>query len=157
MRVGSTSSGGQRGGVEEDTVDLVVKGKKKVNKKGPKDGDKKKKRGEQSGDMSKVKCLACHKFGHYAGQCANKKKKQVAASADVEEFSSKFDREFSLIACLSTFSVSSRVWYIDSGAFAHMFGLRECFFELSEKGVNVDVELGDGRVVRVVGRGTVLF
>ena len=35
-------------------------------------------------DMSKVKCFACHKFAHYAGQCPNKKKKQVAASADME-------------------------------------------------------------------------
>lgn len=76
---------------------------------------------------------------------------------DVEEFLSKFDREFSLIACLSTCLVSSKVWYIDNGASAHMFGGRECFFELSEKGVNVDVDLGDDRVVRVVGRGTILF
>jgi hypothetical protein len=52
--------------------------------------------------MSKVKCFACHKFGHYAGQCPNKKKKQTTASADVEEFSTKFDKEFSLIVCLSS-------------------------------------------------------
>ena len=51
----------------------------------------------------------------------------------MEEFSSKFDREFSLIACLSTCSVSSRVWYIDSGASTHMTGVRECFSELSKR------------------------
>ena len=107
--------------------------------------------------MSKVKCFACHKFGHYAVQCPNKKKKQVAASDDMEEFASKFDREFLLIVSLPTYSGTSRVWYIDSGALAHMSGVRECFSELNEQGVSVEVELGDDRVVRIVGRGTMSF
>ena len=47
--------------------------------------------------MSKVKCFACQKFGHYVVQCPNKKKKQVVASADMEEFASKFDRDFSFV------------------------------------------------------------
>jgi hypothetical protein len=120
-------------------------------------GDKKNSGGEQQRDMSKVKCFACHKFGHYAIQCPNKKKKKVASSVDMEEFASKFDREFSLVACLSTCSSTSRVWYIDSGASAHMSGVRECFSKLNERGVSMEVELGDDRVVRVVGRGIVSF
>ena len=81
----------------------------------------------------------------------------MAASAYMEEFSSKFDREFSLVTCLATCSVSSSVWYIDSGASAHMSGVRECFTELNEQGVSVEVELGDDRVVRAVGRRTISF
>ena len=127
LRVDSTSSSTQHGGGDTDTVALAAKGKKKFSKKGPKAGDKKKSRGEQQRDMSKVKCFACHKFGHYAGQCPNKKKKQVAASADMEEFSSKFDREFSFVTCLATCSVSSSVWYIDNRASVHMFGVCEFF------------------------------
>lgn len=54
--------------------------------------------------MSKVRCFACHKIGHYAGRCPNKKDKKegVAASVDtqVSEFIAKFE-EFSLFACLS--------------------------------------------------------
>ena len=154
--MGSSSTSSQHGGGEADTVALAAKGKKKVGKKGPKVGDKKNSGGEQQRDMSKVKCFVCHKFGHYAGQCPNKKK-QVVASADVEEFASKFDREFSLIEYLSSCSSTSRVWYIDSGASAHMSGVRECFSKLNERGVSVEVELGDGKVVRAVGRGTVSF
>lgn len=53
--------------------------------------------------------------------------------------------------------MSYRVWYIDIGASTHTTGVRECFSELSERGVRVDVELGDDRVVGTVGRGTIAF
>ena len=50
--------------------------------------------------MSKVKCFACQKMGHYAGQCPNKKKKkqQIAATAEIDEFAVRFERDFSLFA-----------------------------------------------------------
>jgi hypothetical protein len=82
-------------------------------------------KGERKKDMNKVRCFACHKFGHYAGQCPNKKKKQTAASVAVKEFSTKFDKEFSLIVCLSTRTIHSDTWYIDSGASRHMRGVHE--------------------------------
>jgi hypothetical protein len=81
--------------------------------------------------MRKFKCFACHKFGHYAGQCSNKKKKQTTASAEVEEFSTNFDREFSLILCLSSRTTTSDTWYIDSGASRHMTTVREHLTDLT--------------------------
>ena len=75
----------------------------------------------------------------------------------MEEFASKFDWEFSLIACLSSCSSTSKVWYIDSGASTHMSGVQKCFSELTERGVDVEVELEDARVVKAVGRGTIAF
>ena len=119
---------------------LAVAGKKKkVNKKGPKEGDKRKEgREQQQRDMNKVKCFACHKFEHYAGQCLNRKKKQVAASTDVEEFASTFEMEFSLISCLAACS-GSRDWYIDSGASTHMTGIKEVFSKITERGIDVEV------------------
>ena len=71
LRTSSGSSSQQRVG-DDENVALAAKGKKK-SKGGPKGGAKPK--GEQKKDMSKVKCFACHKMGHYAGQCPNRKKK----------------------------------------------------------------------------------
>jgi hypothetical protein len=61
-------------------------------------------------DMRKVKCFACHKFGHYASQYPNKKKggnktqpKVVAsAKAQVDEFAKMFEQEFLLVSHLSS-------------------------------------------------------
>jgi poly(3-hydroxybutyrate) depolymerase len=48
----------------------------------------KKSRGDGKKDMRKVKYFACHKTGHYASQCQNKKKRkketQVATSTSNE-------------------------------------------------------------------------
>ena len=53
---------------------MVAKGKKKKKfKKGSKDGSK---QHDGEKDMSKVKFFACQNFGHYIGQCPNKKKKK---------------------------------------------------------------------------------
>ena len=45
--------------------------------------------------MSKVKCFACQKFGHYVGQCPNKKKKkqQTTTSVEIDEYAARFERE----------------------------------------------------------------
>ena len=55
---------------DEEVVALTAKGKKKNKKGGAKQQDGQKK------DLSTVKCFACQKLGHYAGQCPQKKKKQ---------------------------------------------------------------------------------
>jgi hypothetical protein len=89
--------------------------------------------------MSKVKCFACHKIGHYASQCPNKKKgkkdaqvaasdAQVAASTEVDDFAERFTKEFSLLSCLSSDGciVCEEIeeWFVDSSASHHMTGMR---------------------------------
>ena len=53
-----------------------------------------------------MKCWNCQKMEHYAVVCPEKKKKgknqNMAASAKVEDFMDRFDREFGFIACEST-------------------------------------------------------
>jgi hypothetical protein len=140
-------------GHDEENVALAANIKKKF-KKGPKGGNKPK--GEGNKDMSKVKCFACHKFGHYAGQCPKKKKKQTTASTTVEDFTTKFDKEFSLVVCISTRTTHSDMWYIDSGASHHMTGVHEHLTNLTQIG-DVEVVLGDDRVVKEFSCGTVSF
>jgi hypothetical protein len=74
----------------------------------------------------------------------------------VEEFSTQFDKEFSLVVCLSTRATHSSVWYIDSGASRHITGVREHLADLTQIG-DLEVVLGDDRVVKAVGSGTISF
>jgi hypothetical protein len=74
----------------------------------------------------------------------------------VEEFTHRFEKEYSLLVCLSSRASSTSIWYIDSGASCHMTGVREYFTDLTEIG-NLEVVLGDDSVVKVVGSGTISF
>ena len=51
---------------------------------------------------------------------------------------------------------SSDVWYLDTGASNHMTGNRAAFSELDQS-ITGTVKFGDGSVVDIVGRGTILF
>ena len=74
---------------------LTAKGKKKF-KKGLKKGGAKQQDGQKK-DLGTVKCFACQKMGHYAGQCPQKKQQQqTTTSTEIEDFIARFEREFSL-------------------------------------------------------------
>jgi hypothetical protein len=115
------SKASKQGGSDENLtlVSQTRKGKGKGNNEGATSQPMK--------DLSKVKCFACHKSGHYASQCQEKKKgkgksQQVATSVETQlsEFAAKFESDFSLISRLSTSTVAKNVWYLDSGALHHM-------------------------------------
>jgi hypothetical protein len=150
IREGSQSRDQEKAedGVDEENVALVGKSK----------GKKK--------DMNKVRCFACHKTDHYAGQCPNKKKvkkeAEVVASAATNEFAEKFE-EFSLMACLAgsgcLVCADIDAWFVDSGASRHMTRMRSVFLSFSE--IDSDCYVGCGastkHVLVVRGVGCVRF
>jgi hypothetical protein len=117
IREGS-HSGQKIDGVDEENVSLVAKGKGK-------------KKGNSGRDLSKVRCYYCNQLGHLVSQCPERKKKKKEQeepdTATMEDFSSKFDMDFSLVTLVSSvgsggFGGDNR-WIVDSGASSHMTGI----------------------------------
>jgi hypothetical protein len=116
------------------------------------DGESTSQDGKKKKDMSKVECFACHKFGHYAGQCSNKKKganemqpKVGALTKAQDEFGKKFEQsEFLFVSQTTLGTISANAWLIDSGATSHMTGARELFGSFTKSDSKMHVELGMG-------------
>ena len=120
---------------------------------------KSKKKGNSGSDLSKVKCYCCNQLGHHASHCPERKKKkeqegpETAATAAMEDFSTKFDKEFSLVTLVSSvgsggFGGDLR-WIVDSGASCHMTGIWQVFLIITKTGLDRMVE-SEGDMVQVV-------
>jgi hypothetical protein len=154
---------------QEETQEEALQGSQA---KGDEDEDNvslhaKKCRGDGKKNMSKVKCFACHKIGHYASQCSKKKKgkkeTQVASSTSIEidDVAKKFKKEFSLVFCLSG-SGSAKfgdigAWIVDNGSSRHMTGMRSMFLNVSETDSDCHVDCGTSTIHVVKGVGCVRF
>jgi hypothetical protein len=93
IQEGSQSSGQKTNGVDEN-VSLT----KKSNKKG-----------SSRRDLSKVKCYCCNQLGNVAFHFPERKKKKkkpegpkTTATTTMEDFASKYDKEFSLVTLVSS-------------------------------------------------------
>jgi hypothetical protein len=75
----------------------------------------------------------------------------------MNEFTAKFKKDFWLVSCLSTSTIPSNVWYVDSGASRHITSTQQLFSSL-KKDSRVLVELGDDAMHHPVARvGTIPF
>ena len=113
--------------------------------------------------MTSTKFIALHAMNmatsHYVAQCPNRKgtkekekEKQVAASAEVNDFSEKFEKDFSLVSIVSSGNSNSfefdRTWIVDSGATSHMTRMLDSFMFISEIGPGHVVN-GTHQIIRV--------
>jgi hypothetical protein len=142
-------------------VSKTRKGKgKSSSKKGNSDGGS-----SQPGkkkNLSKIKCFSCYKNGHYASQCPEKKgneKTQTTTSAEtqLDEFATKFEKDYSMVSCLSTSTTMRSSWFLDSGASRHMTEAHELFSSPTESDADLHVQLGDDARYAVKGEGTIMF
>lgn len=87
----------------------MAKGKNNSKKCSMSGTKKKGKKKEKVKDMSKVRCFYCQKMGQYVVTCLNNKKKGVATLAEVDELSTKLDKDFYLVISVATSVTSSTV------------------------------------------------
>jgi hypothetical protein len=86
-------------------------------------------------------------LGHLASHCPERKKKkkkesegpETVATTAMEDFASKFDREFSLVTLVSSvgsggFGGDIR-WVVDSGASSHMTRIWRVFLDFTKIGL----------------------
>lgn len=94
-------------------------------------------------------------MGHYATMCHRKKKKNVVA--EVDDFSTKFEKEFYFVVNISTNVSSFILWYIDNGASCCMSSVSENYRDITNRGVDVEVVLGDDSIVKEDCIGIISF
>jgi hypothetical protein len=87
------------------------------------------------------------------------KVQQVATStkSQLDEFVANFAKEFTLVSCFSTSTVTRSAWYLESGASYHMIEAWDIFNSMTEKDSGIHVELGDDAKYVMKGEGTILF
>jgi hypothetical protein len=116
--------------------------------------------------MRKFKFFSCHKFGHYVGQCPNRKKggnetqPEVVASekTQMDEIFKKFEHtKFLLVSQTSLETISTCAWLINSGSTCHMTGAQELFKNLTDSDLEIHMELNMGTKHAVKGCGIMSF
>jgi hypothetical protein len=94
--------------------------------------------------LSKVRFYCCNQLGNLASRCPERKKKtksegpETATTTTMEDFSSKYEKEFSLVTLVSSFGSEAFGgdvrWIVDSGASSHMTGIWQVFLDFIEIG-----------------------
>ncbi|KAJ0452174.1 putative RNA-directed DNA polymerase [Helianthus annuus] len=151
--------------VEEQALQVVQNNRPVFGSTSPRGRGRGSPRGRGRGripDRSKVpQCHVCKKFGHLKRDCwyndDNQAQVVTAEEPAVEPTAQETEEEQPNLFMMFTEEMdehSSRLWFLDSGCSNHMTGVKESFTNLDES-FAVDVNLGDKKKLRVVGKGTV--
>ncbi|KAI5335543.1 hypothetical protein L3X38_025676 [Prunus dulcis] len=101
---------------------------------------------------NKVKCHKCNKIGHIAKYChTNKAVQQVNFANQVEETGNLFFANHS-----GEVKKMSDEWYIDSGCSNHMTSREDLLVDIVRE-VKAKVQVGNGVLVEVAGKGTLII
>lgn len=101
---------------------------------------------------NKVKCHKCGKIGHIAKYChKNKAVQQVNFANQVEETGNLFFANHS-----GEVKKISDEWYIDSGCSNHMTSREDLLVDIDRR-VKAKVQVGNGVLVEVAGKGTLII
>ncbi|KAH9707133.1 hypothetical protein KPL70_012460 [Citrus sinensis] len=98
----------------------------------------------------RYKCTRCRIPNHSQRDCwyQNKKGKNEA------NFTKEGDGDYLFYSSKGAERESYNLWYLDSGCSNHMTGERDIFISLDQS-FNSQVKLGDGKMQKVVGKGTI--
>ena len=111
------------------------------------------------GDLSKIECYYCHKFGHIAHDCPElkaKKQRQDKVAAIAADDGSDSDDAICLVGNADDNDDISKSWLVDSAASAHMCWMRACFDDYKTT-TGRSVTMGDKGSVATAGVGTVVL
>jgi hypothetical protein len=123
------------------------------------------------GERRKGKCRYCGKAGHWAKECRKAKQDREQHQANLAQ-----DAEEEAPALLMAVVTESKenqavflneekvipvpspdgLWYFDTGASSHTTGLRHVFATLVNT-MHGTVKFGDGSVIKICGKGSVVF
>jgi hypothetical protein len=81
----------------------------------------------------------------------------TSVKTQMDEFSTKFEKDVLMLSCLSTNTVPRNAWYVDNRASRHMTSAQQLFSSLTKQDSRVQVELGDDANYQVAGVGTIPF
>jgi len=110
------------------------------------------------GDISKIDCYYCHKFGHISHdypELKAKKQRQDKVAAIAADDGSDSDDAICLVCNADDNDDISKSWFVDSAASAHMCWMRACFDD-NKTTAKRSITMSDKGSVATAGVGTVV-